>query len=83
MNITEIIESIKNTGKIFDVLRGNQTLAREIRQTYNKVIRGKVKGTDEKISIKFWAEYAKHINDVQQNPQLVQMLDEIIMRCAK
>jgi hypothetical protein len=83
MKLLDIIEGIKNTSKLFDIIRGNQIVAREIRQTYNKVIRGKVKSPLEKLNLIRWAEYQQTSNQIGQNTQLIQMLDEIIKRCSK
>jgi hypothetical protein len=83
MNISEIIEGIKNTGILLDIIRGNQILAREIRQTYNKVIRGKCRTPSTKLFTKNWAEYIKNNTEVQLNSQLVEMLEEIIKYCSE
>jgi hypothetical protein len=48
MKILEILESVRNSGKIFDILGDNRELSREIRQVYNKLRRKHNIGVDEK-----------------------------------
>jgi len=44
MKILEILESVSNTGKIFDILKDDRELPREIRQTYNKLSKKRISG---------------------------------------
>ena len=82
MKILEILESISNTGKLFDILKDDRELAREIRQTYNKLRKKKNLSSDEKRYTKSWSEYTLTINRVKNNDQLQQMLIEIIKLCS-
>ena len=82
MKLSQILEGIKNTGKIFDILSGYQPIAREIRQTYNKCIKGKIKNPYAKNATIWWSQELLRNNYIQTNPQLVNMLNEIIKLCS-
>jgi RecB family endonuclease NucS len=83
MKIYEIIEGrIKNTYSAFDQLRGNEIIAREIRQTYNKCVRGRLKNPLVKKFTRHWAESIINNPEVTINSQLVEMLSEIIRLCS-
>jgi uncharacterized protein YlxP (DUF503 family) len=82
MRILEILESISNTGKIFDMLRNDREIYREIRQVYNKLRKKRNISSSEIRYTKNWAEFTLTIDRIKNNEQLRQMLNEIIRYCS-
>lgn len=83
MKIYEILEGIKNTHKTFDMLAGYSELAREIRQTYNKVSKKRFISPEKKRFTLWWAEHLKMNDKLIRNGQISDMLDEIIRICSE
>jgi len=90
MRIWEIIGEAKipNTGKLFDIISQDaerQAIAREIRQTYNKLYKISVKSPKKPVtnrnSTLWWTEMMKCDTIVQSDGALLEMLDFIISRC--
>ena len=79
MKVREILESkIKNTLIPYDQLHDNGEVAREIRQVYNKKYRGKIKHPSERRIVKMWAEMCLRNKIIQENPELVDMLRDLM-----
>jgi hypothetical protein len=81
MNLQDIIEGkLPNKHKFLDALINVRSEPREIRQTYNKCYKNKLKNPSKKRATLMWAEF---MLTKPRNLELKAMLEFIIEHCKK
>lgn len=81
MKISDVIEGkLPNKNMVFDILREVTQEPREIRQTYNKCYKNKLKSPVKKRATLLWAQYMLM---APRHDELKDMLNFIIEYCKK